>query len=122
MRAPLKSMLPFSRGVLIAICGDAAIAASRDSVARGAFGCVVVGCDSDGGCLLKQRLMALLFHLRVADEILPADDDNQAECNRDNSFLELLVRPDDLVKFFVVWDDLHGSSRQQEPSKKGHSA
>ena len=29
MRAPFKSMLPFSRGVLIAICGDAATAASR---------------------------------------------------------------------------------------------
>ncbi len=99
----------------MAMRGEAAITASRDAVATAgaavpgtgggvpapdgpapgvapgcaAFGCVAPGWVCDLLLLLEQRLLALLLHLRIADEILPADHDDQRQHDGNDGVLVL---------------------------------
>ena len=110
MRAPFRSMLPFSRGVSIATCGEAAIdrfagmrqrlggarRRARHRRERPACGAGVAGRARLRRrlllrllLLLEQRFVALLFHLRIADEILPADDDDERQHDGEDGVLVL---------------------------------
>ena len=98
MRAPFRSMLPLSRGVSMVTRGEAATTASRvrdcgcgvaPATARHRRSpvCGASASSDFAGARLQLRLLllfelglaALLFHLRIADEILPADHDNERQ-------------------------------------------
>ena len=116
MRAPLSAIEPFSAGVSIAMRGVAAstaraglhLAGRRGGAGRlrgGAGGwrragrpgpcrvrAAVPGAPGAGRLLLlllllQQRLLALLLHLRHADEELPADQHDRRQHDGENGIL-----------------------------------
>ena len=111
MRPPLSAIEPVSRGVSIATRGEAAITASRVSCwlgggapawpgTCGAPGCPAVpACGAGCGCgrllaccaccccALSCGFLPLLLHLRHADEILPADQHERGQHDREDGVL-----------------------------------
>ena len=104
-------MLPLSRGVSMATCCDAAITASRACACRdwaaaagppGTAGAPagvpgVAGLSGRSAArldlhlflllLLEHRVVALLLHLRIADEVLPSDHDNERQHDGEDGVL-----------------------------------